>query len=158
MRNDHNCKAKGLWRNLIFLWHISISLHGYRECLNSACEVEILVGYIKVEKYIQMDLFSPTSFCIHTKRISFALNGKETVSISAQSHRVHRWCIVYKQPRIRKLSGPDVSCWTWDQGEHHFCFLPRFTTVDWEGWSTSHFHLRQTRWFQFPHRKLSFPE
>ena len=66
-----------------------------------------------------------------------------------------------KQPRIRKLSGPDVSCWTWDQGhnrEHHFCFLPRFTTVDWEGWSTSHFDLRQTRWFQFPHHKLSVPE
>ena len=48
--------------------------------------------------------------------------------------------------------------WTWDQGhnrEHHFCFLPRFTTVDWEGWSTSHFDLRQTWWFQFPHHKLS---
>ena len=43
----------------------------------------------------------------------FALNGKETFSISVQSHlQVHRWCIVYKQPRIRKLSGPDVSCWT----------------------------------------------
>ena len=42
--------------------------------------------------------------------------------------------------------------------EHHFCFLPRFTTVDWEGWSTSHFDLRQTRWFQFPHHKLSVPE
>ena len=32
---------------------------------------------------------------------------------SVQSHlQVHRWCIVHKQPRIRKLSGPDVSCWT----------------------------------------------
>ena len=75
--------------------------------------------------------------------------------------QVHRWCIVHKQPRIRTLSGPDVSCWTWDQGhhrEHHFCFLPRFTSVDWEGWSTSHFHLRQARWFQFPHHKLSVPE
>ena len=32
---------------------------------------------------------------------------------------------------------PDVSFeFTWDQGhhrEHHFCFLPWFTTVDWEG-------------------------
>ena len=66
-----------------------------------------------------------------------------------------------EQPRIRKLSRPDVSCWSWDQGHHrrhHFCFLPRFTTVDWEGWSTSHSHLRQTRWFQFPHHKLSLPE
>ena len=46
----------------------------------------------------------------------FALNGKETVSISVQSHlQVHRWCIVHKQPRIRKLSGTDVSIWTWDQ-------------------------------------------
>ena len=77
--------------------------------------------------------------------------GKETFSISVQSHlQVHRWCIVHKQPRIRKLSGPDISCWIWDQRhhrEHHFCFLPRFTSVDWEGWSTSHFHLRQARWF-----------
>ena len=105
-------------------------------------------------------LFSPTSFCIHTKPIPHSLrfqrfNGKETVSISIQSHlQVHRWCIIHKQPRIRKSSGPDVSCWTWDQGhcwEHHVCFLPRFTSVDWDGWSTSHFHLRQTRWFQFPH-------
>ena len=92
----------------------------------------------------------------------FALYGKETFSISVQSHlQVHQWCIVHKQPRIRKLSGPDVSCWTWDQGhhrEHHFCLLPRFTSVDWEGWSTSHFHLRQARWFQFPHHKLSVPE
>ena len=30
-----------------FLKHISISLHGYRECLDSACEIEILEGYIK---------------------------------------------------------------------------------------------------------------
>ena len=42
--------------------------------------------------------------------------------------------------------------------EHHFCFLPRFTSVDWEGWSTSHFRLRQARWFQFPHHKLSVPD
>ena len=36
----------------------------------------------------------------------FALNGKETFSISVQSHlQVHRWCIVHTQPRIRKLSG-----------------------------------------------------
>ena len=31
-------------------------------------------------------------------------------------------------------------------------------SVDWEGWSTSHFHLQQTRWFQFPHYELSVPE
>ena len=57
--------------------------------------------------------------------------------------------------------GPDVPCWIWDQGhhvEHRFCFLPRITTVDREQWSTSHFHLRQTRRFQFPHHKLSDPE
>ena len=39
-----------------------------------------------------------------------------------------------------------------------FCFLPRFPTLNWEGWSTSHFYLRQTRWFKFPHHKLSVPE
>ena len=47
MMNDCHCQAKGLWRNLILLKHISISLHGYRECLNSACEIGILEGYIK---------------------------------------------------------------------------------------------------------------
>ena len=99
-----------------------------------------------------MPLFSLTFFCIHTKRISvFALNGKETVSISVQSHlQLYAWCIVHKQPRIRKLSGPDVSCWTWDQGhrrEHHFCFLPRLTTVDLEGWSSSHVHKRDDFFF-----------
>ena len=59
----------------------------------------------------------------------FALNGKDTVTISVQSHsHVHRWCIVHKHPRIRQLFGLDVFCWTWDQDhdrEHHFCFLPR---------------------------------
>ena len=80
---------------------------------------------------------------IHTV---FALNGKETVSISVQSHlQVHRWCILHKQHKIRKLSGPDVSYWTWDQRhnrEYHFCFLVRFTSVDWEGWSTSIYDKR----------------
>ena len=73
---------------------------------------------------------------------------RERNSISVQSHlQVHRWCIVHKQPRIWKLSGPDVSCWTWDQGhyrEHYIRFLPRFTTDDWEGSSTSHFPQLQT--------------
>ena len=101
---------------------------------------------------------------IHTKRKSYGLcsHWEETVSISVQSHlQIHRWCIFHKQPRIPKLSGPDVYCLTWDQGhhrEHHFCFLRIFTTVNWEGWSTSHSHLRQTRWFQFQHHKLSVPE
>ena len=37
----------------------------------------------------------------------FALIGKETVSFSVQSHlELHRWCIVHKQPRIRKRSVP----------------------------------------------------
>ena len=98
-------------------------------------------------------LFKPSPYLLSSRRhlsvfirsgvhTVFALNGKETVSISVQSHlQVHRWCIVHKQPIIRNLSEPDVSCWTWDQGhyrEHLFCFLPRFTTVDWEGWSPSH--------------------
>ena len=91
----------------------------------------------------------------------FALNRKETVSISVQSHlQVHRWCIVHKQSRIRNLSGPDVSCWTWDQGhnrEHHFCFLPWFTSVYWEGWSTSNFHLRQADDFNFHITNFPFP-
>ena len=60
--------------------------------------------------------------------------------------QIHRRCIVHNQLRIRKLSGPDVSCWTWDQGhlrEYYFCFLHRFTTVDREWWLTYHFSLRR---------------
>ena len=35
------------------------------------------------------------------------------ISISVQSRlQVNRWCIVNQQPRIRKLSWPDVLCWT----------------------------------------------
>ena len=77
--------------------------------------------------------------------------------------QVHRWwhCIVHKQPRIWKWSGPDKSCWTWDQGhyrDHHFRLLPRFTTVDWGGggWSTAHFHLPQRDDLNFHITKLPF--
>ena len=42
-------------RNLIPLWHISISQHGHRECPNSACDVEILVGHIKWTKNQQIE-------------------------------------------------------------------------------------------------------
>ena len=86
--------------------------------------------------------------CPSSRRyLSYSLcSRRQRNSISVQSHlQVHRWCIVHKQPRIQKLSGPDVSCWTWDQGhhrEHHFCFLPWFTPVDWEGWSTSIYDKR----------------
>ena len=67
----------------------------------------------------------------------------------------------YKQPRVWELPRPDVSRWTWDQihdREQHFCFLPGFTSVDWEGWSTSYFNLWQTWRFQFPYHKFSVPE
>ena len=83
------------------------------------------------------------------------------VSISVQSHfLVHRWCFVHKLPRIRKLSVQDASSSTCNQGhnrEQHFCFLPRFTSVDCQGLPTLHFYLRQTSWYQFPHHKLSLP-
>ena len=51
MRNNHTRQAKGLWRNLILLWHMP--LHGYRKYLNSAYKVDILVGYItgKVKQF-----------------------------------------------------------------------------------------------------------
>ena len=92
----------------------------------------------------------------------FALNREETVGVSVQFHtQVHRWCFVHKQPRVWKLSAPDVSRWTRDQRhdrEQHFCFLPEFTSVDREGRPTSHFHIWQTWRFQFPHHKFSVPE
>ena len=76
--------------------------------------------------------------------IVFALNGKETFSISVQPHlQVHRWWIVHKQPRIRKLSEPGVSCWTWNQRhhrEHNFCFLSRFTNFPFSLLSTGKKH------------------
>ena len=113
-------------------------------------------------------LFSPTFFCIDTKRNSFSLCSQRErnnfkgplpemriwtillitsdlkwcihlsislflyLSISVKSHlQVHWRCIIHKQPRIRKLSVKNVSCWTWDQGpQNHYCFIPIFTTVD----------------------------
>ena len=45
--------------------------------------------------------FTPFPFTINKMiSISISFNGKETVSISVQSH-LHRWCIVHKQPKIR---------------------------------------------------------
>ena len=75
--------------------------------------------------------------------------------------QVHRWCFVYKRPRVWSLPGPDVSRWTWDQRhdrEQHFWFLPWFSSVDQERRLTSHFHLWQTWRFQFPHHQFSVPE
>ena len=62
--------------------------------------------------------------------------------------------IVHKQPGIRKLSKQDVYCWSWDQGHlrmYYSSFFPRCTCTiaNWKGWSTSQYHLRQTRWFLF---------
>ena len=51
---------------------------------------------------------------------------------------------------VRKSFWRDVPCWTWYSRydiEQHFYFLPRFTPVDREGLSISHFHLRQTPYF-----------
>ena len=132
------------FRTIFVFWHLYLHLITHNQN-----------GW-NINNEIKYTCLSPCLFLIVVVSC-YALYGKETFSISVQFHlQVHRWCIVHKQPRIRKLSGPDVSCWTWDQGhhrEHDFCFLPRFTSLDWEGWSTSHFHLRQARLFQFPHHK-----
>ena len=92
----------------------------------------------------------------------FAINRKDTVGISDQYHiQVHQLCFVHKQHRVWDLPRPDVSHWTWDQRhdrEQHLIFLPGFTSVDREGRSNSHFYLRQTWLFQFPHHKFSLPE
>ena len=54
----------------------------------------------------------------------------ERNNVSVQFHiQVHLWCLVHKQRRLRKLSGPDVSCWILDQRhdrEQYFCLLSRF--------------------------------
>ena len=51
MRNDHNRQAKGLWRILIHLWHISflwhIYLHGLHEYKIITCKEDISNVYIK---------------------------------------------------------------------------------------------------------------
>ena len=59
--------------------------------------------------------------------------------------------VVHEQPGVWELPGSDVSCWTWDQRhnrEQHFCLLARYTAIEREGRSTSHY--RQTSRFQFP--------
>ena len=87
------------------------------------------------------------------------LTGKEIASISVQFYvQVHRWLIVHKQPILWKLSGPQVTYWAWvkrHDREQHFCFLPRFTTVDREGRLSSHFHFMPNGRFRFLYHKLS---
>ena len=94
----------------------------------------------------------------------------QSLLFTGKKHLASRFNLTYRyiddvlsinNPEFENYLGQMYPGWTWDQGhhrEHHFCLLPRFTSVDWEGWSTSHFHLRQARWFQFPHHKLSVPE
>ena len=73
---------------------------------------------------------------------------KELVSHRGSiSHTGTSMMFFHKHPRVWELPGPDVSHLTWNQRldrEQHFCFLAWFTSVDREGRSTSHFHLRQT--------------
>ena len=54
--------------------HIFISTRGYRECLNSACEIEILEGYIKrkVKLWISLKVIKNRCSC----RTTFTLNAK----------------------------------------------------------------------------------
>ena len=81
----------------------------------------------------------------------FSLDGKETVTISVQSHlQVHKYIddvLSINNPEFENYLGQmyPAEYEIKENREHHVCSLPRFTTVDWEGWSTSHFHLRQTR-------------
>ena len=64
------------------------------------------------------------------------LSWKCPTTVPSRSTFPSRNIIVYlmlSKSRYRIMMYPDVSCWTWDQGhdrEHHFCFLPRFTSVD----------------------------
>ena len=86
-------------------------------------------------EWVQIEPLSSSSFYIHKKRNSYRLSSQtaERNCISGRSHlQVHRWCIVHKHPRLRKLSWSDISCWTWDQKhhrEHNFCFSLRFTKM-----------------------------
>ena len=103
---------------------------------------------------LMLGLLRPNSSnlpCLHS---TFHLEYPLVLSRFYYLH-VYRWCIVHKQPRIRKLSRPDVSCWTWDQGhhrEHHFSRFGGMVNF------TLPSNKRQTRWFKFPHYKLPVPE
>ena len=91
--------------------------------------------------------------CIHSL---LSTVKKQNFTNSVQSHRYIDDVLSINNPEFENYLG---QMYPVDQGhhrEHHFCFLPRFTTVDWEGWSTSHIHLQQTKWF--PHHKLSVTE
>ena len=119
-------------------------------------------------RHVCLPAYSWYKLCISSRRhlSVFRRSGMHTIcsqgernSILVQSLlQVHLWCITHQQPRIRKWSGTYISCWTWNQGhhrEHHFCFLPRFTTVDWEGWSTSYFYYDKRDDFSF--NSTNFP-
>ena len=50
--------------------------------------------------------------------IFLALNGTEKLTYRFHLTGTSMMYIVHNQPRLRKLSGPDVSLWTSDQGYH----------------------------------------
>ena len=55
-------------------------------------------------------------------QLIFAIDSREATGISVL---VHRWWFVHKHPRVRKLTGSDVSCWAWDQRherKQYVCF------------------------------------
>ena len=85
--------------------------------------------------------------------LDFALYNKplQTLKIRFLKSRIWIWC---NTPWYFL----DFACSSFGFCRFGLCkFLPTFTTVYWERWSTSNFHLRQTRWFKFPHHKLSVP-
>ena len=58
-----------------------------------------------------------------------------------------------------RITSQFVFRWSWDQRQdraQHFCFLSGFTRINWEGRSTSHFHLWQTWRSQFLYHILGY--
>ena len=122
IRTSKHCyKVHVFYTNAFFTvltWHMKVatfknSVHVYDQ-IKVYCTRAELYSYVFIERILY------SSFCIHTKRNSYSLcSQRERNSISVQSYlQIHRWCIVHKQPRIRRLYWQYVFCWHWEQGHH----------------------------------------
>ena len=125
------------------------------------CYIVILLGdniLWGIKRSTTVPLFSSTSFCIHTKRIHtvFALNGKETSSRFNLTYRYIDDVLSINNPEFENYLGQMYPAELEIKDTTKSITSPSY--LDWERCSTSHFHSRQTRCFQFQHHKLSVPE
>ena len=105
---------------------------------------------------------SKKSLSTHTV---FALNGKETVSISVQSHLQVLYTndvLSTNNPEFENYLGQmypaELDSKDTTESITSVSRIDLLLSIERNDLETPHFHFRQTRWFQFPRHKLSVPD